>query len=399
MGRDIEALKVAANEIRQLNQELEQRIRERTADLDRANCELRLSTERYEAAVRGSNDGIWDWNLVTQEDYFSERWCELLGYSREELKPHVDTWIAHLHPEEKDWVLSQAHAHLEKRVPYDLECRLRTKTGEFRWFHARGQAVWNERGQAVRMAGSISDITTRREAEAERLEYQEQLRAMAAKLLQSEEAERHRIACDIHDQVGQTLAACRIQLGHCIAEPGDRAFKTRAQDVRVLLEQAIQETRSLTFDLSPPVLHELGLAAAIHWLADKHSVAGGLHVGCQIIDDVVLHPDLQVLLFRITRELVLNAVKHASATRVEIRMTNSEDCVRIEVADDGVGFDPESVRVTRGRRGGFGLFSARDRLRFVGGRLELDSRPGQGTHAVILVPEVKSTPIADSRKP
>ena len=125
----IEALQVLARqvvtqmELRQLNQALEQRIQDRTADLDRANCDLRLSTERYEAAVRGSNDGLWDWNLITHEDYFSERWCELLGYSREELKPHVDTWVAHLHPEEKDWVLSQARAHLEQRVPYDLEFR------------------------------------------------------------------------------------------------------------------------------------------------------------------------------------------------------------------------------------------------------------------------------------
>lgn len=135
----------------------------------RAEEAHRQSEQRFELAVRGSMDGIWDWNIVTHEDYFSDRWCELIGYQRSELKPHVDTWRNLLHPEDRDRVAKRLRRHLEQREPYEVDFRLRTKGGDYRWFRARGQAVWNERGQPTRMAGALTDITERTQA-AQRLQ-------------------------------------------------------------------------------------------------------------------------------------------------------------------------------------------------------------------------------------
>lgn len=126
---------------------------------------LQKSEERFQLAVRGSTDGLWDRNILTNEVFFADRYRELLGYSAKEFPGSFTSFEAHLHPEDKSRVLGLVAAHLERREPYDAEYRLRTKSGEYRWFRGRGQAIWDEQGRAIRMAGSITDITERKQAE------------------------------------------------------------------------------------------------------------------------------------------------------------------------------------------------------------------------------------------
>ncbi len=126
---------------------------------------LELNRARFELAARGAVDGIWDWNVVTGELYFSDRWCELLGYAPGELPAHLDSWRERLHPTEKERVMAAVKWHLEQRNPYDLEYRLQTKSGTYRWFRASGQALWDEQGRPLRMAGSLTDVTERRMVE------------------------------------------------------------------------------------------------------------------------------------------------------------------------------------------------------------------------------------------
>ncbi|MEE8558278.1 MAG: PAS domain S-box protein, partial [Myxococcota bacterium] len=131
----------------------------------KAEERIRVSEERFDLAVQGSTDGIWDWNICTNQTFLSPRWHELLEYNHHELPNEFSTIESHIHPEDRDWVLERIRLHLEERVPYDIECRLRTKPGEYRWFRMRGQARWDEEGEPVRMAGSITDVTERRGAE------------------------------------------------------------------------------------------------------------------------------------------------------------------------------------------------------------------------------------------
>jgi PAS domain S-box-containing protein len=147
---------------------LEGLVGRRTLDLMRANEALREnldrlaeSEERYSRAVRGTSDGLWDWNITTGGAYLSPRWKELLGYADHELPNHIDSFISRLHPDDSPPVRAALQAHLRQRTPCDLELRLRSKNGEYLWFRARGEAEWNEQGEAVRMAGAISDITER----------------------------------------------------------------------------------------------------------------------------------------------------------------------------------------------------------------------------------------------
>jgi PAS domain S-box-containing protein len=146
-------------ELAGMNRNLDRTVAERTAA-------LQASEERFALAVRGSSDGLWDWNVLTDEVYYAPRFKELLGYVDEEFPNVFATFESHLHEEDRDATLVAVRKHLEERAPYDVEYRLRTKSGEYRWFRARGQAIWNESRQPMRMAGSITDIHDRKRAES-----------------------------------------------------------------------------------------------------------------------------------------------------------------------------------------------------------------------------------------
>ena len=129
------------------------------AKLKKASQALAEITERYELAVKGSGDGIWDWNTKTGEFFVSRRWNQILGYENDELVNHSDSFFSSLHPEDYPRVEAAITQHFEQRIPFDIECRMRNKQNEYIWIRDRGQAIWDESGNPVRMSGSISDIT------------------------------------------------------------------------------------------------------------------------------------------------------------------------------------------------------------------------------------------------
>lgn len=142
------------------------------SELKKVETDLRLSIERFDLAVRGSNDGIWDWTMSDNFVFYSDRFKELLGFKDSEMKNHLDEFFIRLHPEDVSRVEKALSEHHEKKVPYNIEYRLRHKDGSYRWFHARGQSIWNEDGKAIRMSGSLSDITERKETEQQLLQAQ-----------------------------------------------------------------------------------------------------------------------------------------------------------------------------------------------------------------------------------
>lgn len=153
----------------------------RTRDLTRANAALAESQERFQRAADGSSVGIWDWNVRTGEDYLSPRWKALLGYEDHELPNEVGSWTGQIHPDDASRVLTTVEAHLQHHKPYDIELRMRCKDGEYRWFHARGQATWDANGSPVRMAGSLVDVHARKLLEDERNDMLERQRQATAR--------------------------------------------------------------------------------------------------------------------------------------------------------------------------------------------------------------------------
>lgn len=231
------------------------------------------------------------------------------------------------------------------------------------------------------------EITERKKAEKRLLSKQKQLRSLASELSLAEERERRRIAVILHDSIGQTLALSKIKLGELRELSSSTDISAILEQIYKLIEEAIQETRSLTVELSPPVLYELGFEAAMEWLTEH--VQDKYGILCDFISDKQPKPldeDVRVILFQATRELMLNVVKHAKASNVKVSFCRRRDQVRIMVEDDGVGFDPVKIGMRANRARRFGLFSIRERLEYHSGNLQMESKPNQGTRVTMDVP-------------
>jgi PAS domain S-box-containing protein len=132
----------------------------------RAELDLRESKERFELAVRGTTDGIWDWDIVHDRHFIAPQYKALLGYAEEDLPEPRQSFLQHLHPDDLERITRAVNEHLQHQVPFDAEYRLRCRGGDYKWFRGRGEAVWDHLGRPLRMAGSVSDITARKQAEA-----------------------------------------------------------------------------------------------------------------------------------------------------------------------------------------------------------------------------------------
>ena len=234
----------------------------------------------------------------------------------------------------------------------------------------------------------LLEVEERKKYEQELLGYQQRLRHLSSELLQTEERERRRIAIEIHDRIGQALAVNKIQLGALQAEVDSQDLVTKIEDIRGLLSQTIRDTRTLTFELSPPVLYELGLQAALEWLAEIVRKQNGLKVDVTGDgSDRSLDAEKRVVLFRTCRELLFNVVKHAGATSARVSLKGDGAAIMVKISDDGTGFDPNLLQSGYDPlESGFGLFSIREQLEHRGGMFEVDSGPGRGSAVSIVMP-------------
>lgn len=223
------------------------------------------------------------------------------------------------------------------------------------------------------------------------------LRRLYSELMVTEERERRRIATDLHDSIGHALASAKMGLEEIIdATPMDRAQKL--EDVLAVIDRSITDTRTLTFELSPPILYHLGLPAAVDWLCEETQNKHGMAVMFQdLTDSGTIDQKTSVFCFQILRELMFNAVKHAQAKNITVSLGHSRNQVDICIQDDGVGFDQKTQQPADKERGNsFGLFSINERLNLVGGSMTIDASPDQGARIFVQVP--CDTPQAAQKK-
>ncbi|MHC4575367.1 MAG: PAS domain-containing sensor histidine kinase [Planctomycetota bacterium] len=248
-------------------------------------------------------------------------------------------------------------------------------------------AIKDPDGNVLYYEGTIEDISERKKAEKKLLMYQKQLRSLASELSLAEERLRRRIATDVHDHIGQNLAISKIKLDSLRESVSSEKLGESLSEISEMIAQTIESSRSLTFELSPPVLYELGLEAALEWLVRKTREQHGLST--EFNNDGRAKPldeDIRVLLFQAVRELLVNVAKHAKAGKVTVSTRRVGDEIRVSVEDDGVGFDASGVRSHGYKAGGFGLFSIKERIGHIGGRLDIESTPASGTRITLIAP-------------
>ncbi len=342
---------------------------------------LRESEEKYRLLVEASTDAIF---LETLEGYVldcNRATCKMFGYEKEEL---VGLTVADLVPDEVAKILPDVITEHLTTGGIFIEARNKRKDGSIFPVEVSTRLI-NIGGQQLVIA-HVRDITERKRAEEALIEYQEKLRSLASQLTLAEERERRRIATEVHDNLGQALALVQIKLDELRSSASSADIAELLDPILVHIERASEQARSLIFELSPPILYEFGLEAALEWLADKINEEHGLN--SRLIDDgrpKPLKEDISVLLFQIVRELLVNVVKHARASNVIISMQRVNDNATVIVADDGVGAE-KIERDSSDFTGGFGLFSIRERLRDIGGEFNIESEVGNGTRVTLSVP-------------
>ena len=263
-------------------------------------------------------------------------------------------------PYEKDHLLGE-----KRRVPVLLGCAIVEPPGE-------------------EVVGFVLDLTERKRADAEIRQQQQKLQSMASELMMAEERERRRIATVLHDAVVQMLALSKMKVDALRRELSTNGVHRQLNDVYELIDRSIAHTRTLTAELSPPVLYELGLAPAIQWLGDR--LRENHNISFTLIDDRKPKPigdETRLVLFHAVREMLVNIVKHAHATKAEVRISRVEDEIEIVVTDNGRGFTDKPRDYSAG---GYGLFNIRQRISHLGGHLELQSEPGAGSTVTLRAP-------------
>jgi PAS domain S-box-containing protein len=324
-------------------------------------------------------------DLQLRVQNLNSAFSRMLGYSEEDLaqRPLLDI----VHPED-----ISAHTQMAERLlngesdSFRTEKRYFTKRKEIVWGHMTVFLIRDAENRPAFSVAMIENINERKQAEVKLLEYQSQLQSLASTLSLSEERERRRIARNLHDRIGQCLAFAKLKLSAISHAGPHQNHDESIHQIRALIEQAMGDTRSLTFELSPPVLYELGLVAAIEWLARRFQQEHGILT--RFHDDGLpknLDEDFRIVLFQAVRELLVNIVKHAQATHVQVLVRRDGDALRVIVEDDGAGFDLGRASVT-GSPSGFGLFSIRERLDYLGGQVKIRSEPGEGTRITLIAP-------------
>lgn len=238
-----------------------------------------------------------------------------------------------------------------------------------------------------RTVEALRDEVARRTLAEEVLrERSEQLRALSAELTLAEQHERQRLAQVLHDGLQQLLVGAKFYLA-ALEHYGDKAVRDQAAEVNELLSDSLETSRSLTAELSPPILREAGLVPALEWLARWMHEKYGLDVSLSVqVPTGTIAQDIAILLFGATRELLFNAVKYSGAHKAAVTVTRLEDRLQITVADEGTGFDPAQLRAEGGPSEGYGLFGIRERLDWLGGAMEIDSALGRGSRFTMAVP-------------
>ena len=348
-------------------------------DRVRAEVALRHSEER----LRLVTDNVLD--LVSQVGpdgtyaYVSPSCQQMLGYSPQSL---LGTSAVELvDPEDLERVRAVFGEAIQRRVPGRVELRYRHADGHYVWLEVVGTLLFDPAGTPNGAVLSARDITaTKRTRDA--LEYaRTRLQSLSRRLLTIRETERRSLARELHDEIGQALTATKINLQALERVPDPAMFALRLRDAISIVDRALEQVRSLSLELRPPLLDDLGLPAALRWLLDQHARRSGLRV--QFVGDPVedrFTPEVEIACFRIAQQSLTNVVKHAGARAVTVELRRAGDALHLHVRDDGAGFDVPAAYAQAMHGGSLGLPSMEERAALAGGGIEWRSTPGQGTH-------------------
>lgn len=349
---------------------------------------LRQSEERLNLVTLATNDAVWDWDLVTNALWWGRGFETLFWYARDELEPGIEAWHNRLHPDDRDRVIASVRRAIDSgKTSWTSEYRFRRQDGSYADVHDRGYVIHDPVTRApIRMVGSMMDVTDRKRSQEQLQASRAALRLLAARQHDVRENERTRIAREIHDSLGQALTALKLQLAAAqtsVTKQDAPALGERLSETALMVDDLVKMVRRIATELRPPILDQLGLPAAVEWLAQDFSRRTGITCHPTILPtDGAISDELATALFRIVQEALTNVSRHAGATRVLLELGLKSGCITLEVIDDGTGIT-ESAAIGPGS---LGILGMRERAAALGGVLEVAPHAGGGTRVTAWFP-------------
>jgi PAS domain S-box-containing protein len=335
----------------------------------RAEVRLRESEERFRLVANSAPVLIWMSGPDKLCNYVNQAWLEFTGRSEEE--ELGNGWTDGVHAEDLKFCLDTYTSAFDRRESFKMQYRVRRSDGEYRWVFDLGVPRFNPDGSFAGYIGSCVDVTERKMAE-------DALASLSGHLIEAQEEERKRIARELHDDYNQRLAMLAIDLEKLAERIGDSSVE-EAQQLYEFFDRVSElgaDLHSLSHSLHSSTLESLGLVAGVRAFCEEF--AEQQHIQVDFVHENVprgLPADIALCMFRIAQEGLRNIKRHSSADRAEVRLEWKDEKLHLSVADWGRGFEPSKPTVNSG----IGIRSMEERLRVLGGHLEIHSRPLKGT--------------------
>jgi PAS domain S-box-containing protein len=394
VAKEITHRKAAEEALRKTHDELEQRVAERTAELERINRKLRgqiFECELAEAALKESEqkystmieDALIGVYIIKDGiiEFANDKLADIYGYEKNELIGMQSLDL--VHPEDRALIKEMRIKRLSgENVPSEYEIRGLKKNGDTIWA-MRSFSLINYRGGPA-ISGIVSDMTNRRKAEEALRESGKELRILSNQLLSAEEKERKRMARELHDGIGQALSAIKFSVENSLRQlrnDADHPELKSLEAVIPLTQKTIEEVRRIVKDLRPSILDDLGILATINWFCREfQNVYAGIRIKTKIyIQERDIPSLLKTVIYRILQEALNNVANHSRADLVQLTLEKSGNRIDLKIEDNGLGFDLAKTISLKPSQRGFGLASMRERAELSGADFEIVSSAGKGT--------------------
>jgi len=351
-----------------------------------AEQEFKESEARYRQLVEHAQAGIFEFDFATRRILsLNEALLEITEYSRDEM----------LSMNPLDLMTEESRQIYENRfqtliaggtIGSDMAYQMIAKSGKYKWVLFNTKITFSD-GQPEKASVVLSDITEMKRIEGKLLEYQAKLQGLSMQLSKTQETERRKLASQLHDSVSQELFVAQLQLNALAKHAAENNHKKELNQIRDQIQKIIKDTKTLTFDLSPPILYDYGLKEAIEALAQSTENNHGISVHPRFSGDIErLDTDRNIILYRCIGELFSNTLKHAGADKICIAIDCRDGVLQVDFRDNGVGFDKNRIETPAHGGDGFGLFDIREKMQHLGGKLEIEAARGDGTHILMKLP-------------
>jgi len=327
------------------------------------------------------------------EAYVSPQIETMLGFTQEEWLNDPVRWYQQIHPDDKArWSVEAADLFITGQ-PLKSLYRVLARDGHVVWFHCEAKMVRNDSGQPWFIHGVAFDISELKRAEAAGREDAERLKVLSRRLMEVQEAERRKIALELHDEIGQVLTGLKLTLEMGSRLPAQQVGSTLEQ-VRGLVNNLMARVRKLSLDLRPAMLDDLGLLPTLLWHIEHYTAQTRVRVNFKHsgLEKRRFAPEVETAAYRLVQEALTNVARHAQAAEATVRISTHRQTLLIEIEDNGRGFDVESVMMAGETTGFAGM---RERVVLLEGQFTVESQPGAGTRLIAEL-SIADTPLVES---